>query len=115
MDEATREWHKQSVVFKEFDFVGPSDLFHEYDIICDVDIPDANMDCVFTNGVNTGGQSKDADALQGFEIGEDERELQDWVARHVYAPHPTAPIHDDKDVPIVSFIIGARLLNTNYI
>jgi hypothetical protein len=115
MDEATKEWHKQSVVFKEFDSDGPIDLFHEYDVIFDVDTPDANMDRVFTNGENTSGQSKDANAFQGFEIGEDERELQDWATHHVYAPHPTAPIHDDKFVPIVSFIIGARLLNINNI
>jgi hypothetical protein len=42
------EWYKQSVVSKDSNFDGPTDLFHEY-----ADIPNADMDSKFINNENT--------------------------------------------------------------
>jgi hypothetical protein len=55
MDEAMTEWYKQSVVSEDFDFDGPIDLFHEYDIFLDANVANANMDDAFINDENAGG------------------------------------------------------------
>jgi hypothetical protein len=58
---------------------------------------------------------EDAGTIQGFEIGKEVRELQDWNAHYAKAPHPTPPTNDDTNVPIARFINGKELLNSNNI
>jgi hypothetical protein len=79
MDEAATKWYKQSVVSKDSNSNGPRNIFHEYGILFDGDTSDANMDDKFIDDENIGGQWEDTSAVQGFEIGEEKRELHDWL------------------------------------
>lgn len=55
MDEAITKWYKQSVVFEDFDFNGPIDLFYKYDVFLDANIANTNMDDAFINDENACG------------------------------------------------------------
>ena len=56
---------------EDSDSDGPTNLFHEYDVLSDANTPNVNMDKVFTDDENTGRQSEDASMVEGFEIGEE--------------------------------------------
>lgn len=58
---------------------------------------------------------EDAGIIQGFEIGKEVRELQDWNARYANTPHPAPPTNDDNNVPIARFVNRKELLNSNNI
>jgi hypothetical protein len=40
-------------VSEDSDLDGPIDLFHEYDVLPDIDTPDANMDDMYTDDENS--------------------------------------------------------------
>jgi hypothetical protein len=87
-DEAATEWYRQIVVSEDFDSEGPADLFDDYDDVSDFDTPNMSID-----DENTQGRLEEHDGLQqqAQGIGEDGRDLQDWVAHNVNRPHIEPP------------------------
>jgi hypothetical protein len=79
-DEATMKWNKQSVVSKDSNSNGPTNLFDAYVGLSNVDTLDVDMDSVFTNDKNTQAQLEEVSAVQGVQIGEDRWDRQDWAA-----------------------------------
>ena len=63
IDEAPMEWYKQSVVSKDSNLDGPTNLFHEYDVLSNANTLDANMEGVFIYDENTGGQLEDVGTI----------------------------------------------------
>jgi hypothetical protein len=51
-DEAATKWYKQSIVHEDSNYNRPTNLFHEYDGLSDVDTPNAKMDDAFIDNEN---------------------------------------------------------------
>lgn len=54
MHETTTKLYKQSIVFEDFDFSGPADLFNEYDVLFNIYSLYAKMDSIFIDDENSG-------------------------------------------------------------
>jgi hypothetical protein len=96
INEAATEWYRQSVVSEDSDYEGPADLFDDYNDVSDFDTPG-----VSTDNENTQGRSEEQDELQlqGYGIGEDRRDLQDWATQNINGPDVEPPREQERSLP----------------
>jgi hypothetical protein len=111
-DKAATEWYRQTVVSEDSDSEGPTDFFDDYDDVSDFDTPNMSID-----DENTQGRSEEQDGLQqqAQGIGEDGRDLQDWVAHNVNEPHIKPPGEREQSLLPTNSISGDASLSTNSI
>jgi hypothetical protein len=109
-DEAATEWYMQIVVSEDFDSEGHVDLFYDYDDVSDFDTPNMSID-----NENTQGRSEEQDGLQqqAEGIGEDGRDLQDWVAHNVNGLHIEPPREREQSLLPANSTSGDESLRTN--
>jgi hypothetical protein len=65
-----------------------------------IDILCTNLEGMFNDNNNRGGESKEVDVVRGFKIGKGRQELEDWAAWLANQEHTTSTMDEetiDKD------------------
>jgi hypothetical protein len=73
----------------------------------------ANVEDMFNDNNDRGGESKEAGVVWGFEFGEEGRELEDWITRLIDQEHSTPQMDEEDNYHITRFVNRHGLLNNN--
>jgi hypothetical protein len=112
-DEGANEWYKQTIVSEDFDSDEPLNIMDEYDGVLHIHATHVEVNGVFTEDTHTEEHLREHIATRAFIIGEQGRDLEDWVVRHASAPHPGAPTDDGDTSPIIEPQRCGMLINSD--